>query len=295
MKNPVVAVHDGSFHADDVFAVAVLKLIYPDLTVIRTRDEEVLKKVNFRVDVGGKYNPHTGDYDHHQMEAVGERENGISYASIGLVWKEYGEKLSGSKKAADFIDMRMIQLIDANDNGITMHYDEEEPRPMTVSKIIESFNPVWDDDSIDYDVAFLKAVDTAQIIIGNEIRRARGIQKARKIVDQVIANSIDQLYIVFERSLPWQDQVISQTNALYVIYPSESGDWRIRGVPQARGSFKLRKPLPAAWAGKRDQELADITGVPDARFCHKERFIAVADSWEGAEKLVMIAIESQDD
>ena len=33
-------------------------------------------------------------------ELSGGRENGISYASAGLVWKHFGEKISGSKEAS---------------------------------------------------------------------------------------------------------------------------------------------------------------------------------------------------
>ena len=38
-----MAVHDGTFHADDVFGVALMQSIYNDLEIIRTRDEELLK------------------------------------------------------------------------------------------------------------------------------------------------------------------------------------------------------------------------------------------------------------
>ncbi len=35
----VVATHPGNFHADDVFAVAVLGLVHGPLEIVRTRDE----------------------------------------------------------------------------------------------------------------------------------------------------------------------------------------------------------------------------------------------------------------
>ena len=38
-----MAVHNGTFHADDVFGVALMQSIYNNLEVIRTRDEELLK------------------------------------------------------------------------------------------------------------------------------------------------------------------------------------------------------------------------------------------------------------
>ena len=48
------ATHSGGFHADDVFALAVLRIVHPDLEIVRTRDPEVLAAADYRVDVGGR-------------------------------------------------------------------------------------------------------------------------------------------------------------------------------------------------------------------------------------------------
>jgi uncharacterized UPF0160 family protein len=45
--------HDGRFHADEIFALAVLKLIFPDLEIVRSRKENLYKNVDIIVDVGG--------------------------------------------------------------------------------------------------------------------------------------------------------------------------------------------------------------------------------------------------
>ena len=37
-----IGTHDGPFHADEVFAVAALRRLYPDAYVIRSRDPEAL-------------------------------------------------------------------------------------------------------------------------------------------------------------------------------------------------------------------------------------------------------------
>ncbi len=66
-----VATHPGGFHADDVFAIAALRLVHGDLEVVRSRDPEVLAAADLRVDVGGRYAPATGDFDHHQRGGAG--------------------------------------------------------------------------------------------------------------------------------------------------------------------------------------------------------------------------------
>src|SRR5215207_10922210 len=113
----IVATHPGNFHADDVFAVAVLELVHGPLEVLRTRDAERQAAADLRVDVGGRSNPSTGDFDHHQRGGAGERANGVRYASFGLVWREYGASLAGGEDAATAIDERLVQGVDANDTG----------------------------------------------------------------------------------------------------------------------------------------------------------------------------------
>ena len=64
----LIATHDGSFHADEVFAIAALGLLGEPLEVMRTRDRDALARADLRVDVGFRHDPSTGDFDHHQRE-----------------------------------------------------------------------------------------------------------------------------------------------------------------------------------------------------------------------------------
>jgi uncharacterized UPF0160 family protein len=49
---PVIATHNSNFHADDVFAVAALKQLYPSAKVIRTRNLDELDQADIVLDVG---------------------------------------------------------------------------------------------------------------------------------------------------------------------------------------------------------------------------------------------------
>ncbi len=46
-----IGTHNGMFHADDLLAVALLKLIYPDAEIVRTRDAKTLDECDIVVDV----------------------------------------------------------------------------------------------------------------------------------------------------------------------------------------------------------------------------------------------------
>ena len=58
--------HDGRFHADEIFALAVLNLFHSDLEIIRSRDENAYNNRDIIVDVGHVYDPDNLIFDHHQ-------------------------------------------------------------------------------------------------------------------------------------------------------------------------------------------------------------------------------------
>lgn len=67
-----------------------------------------------------------------------------------------------------------------------------------------------------------------------------------------------------------------------IAHAQAEGRYMLSTVTAEANTFKARKDLPARWAGLRREELARVTGVPDADFCHNGRFIAAAKSFEGA-------------
>jgi uncharacterized UPF0160 family protein len=82
---------------------------------------------------------------------------------------------------------------------------------------------------------------------------------------------------------------------LLVLYreADESGQRHVlRTVPAGEDTFDARLDLPQAWAGLREQQLATVSGVPDALFCHSNLFIAVARSFEGALELAQRTLAS---
>ena len=81
----IASTHNGRFHADEIFALAVLYLIFPDLEIVRSRDENVYKKADIIVDVGNVYDPEKLIFDHHQRSFILKRKSGIPYASFGLI------------------------------------------------------------------------------------------------------------------------------------------------------------------------------------------------------------------
>ena len=202
-QTPTIAVHDGKFHADDVFACATIELMLGRRAkIVRTRDEAVLAKADFVADVGNIYDPAKQRFDHHMREGAGARENGIPYAAFGLVWKEYGEKVCGSKEIAERIDARLIAPIDAEDNGMSLYDPKGETMPFTIQQFFYLHRPTWKESEELYDEAFPDLVKLAKEVILREIEITRDVLEARDIVEKAYADAVDKRLIVLDTYCP---------------------------------------------------------------------------------------------
>lgn len=287
MTDKTIVTHDGNFHADDVFSIAALKCVFPSFNLVRTRNAEIIANADVVLDVGGEYDPELGRFDHHQRGGAGEREDGIPYSSFGLIWKEYGLAIcQGDQELATSVDSGLVSTIDAIDCGHVTGVSTG----ISLSHTISMFNPTWQEEG-DFDASFNEAVDFASRILARFIASANGGISAKTIVAKAIDDAEDPRVIVLEKYTPWKRTVhaLSET-ALYVVYPSQTGQWRIQTVPAELGSFEDRKSLPKGWAGLSGKALQQETGIEDAMFCHNGLFIAGADSFASTMKMAAMAL-----
>lgn len=303
---PVLVTHGGTFHLDDAFAYAVLRLALglgapgQDHTLVRTRDERVIAGADLAWDVGAAYDPDAGRFDHHQRGAP-VREDGTPLSAAGLVWRAYGEaavrallgpsRVQAAPAAASVIEREVVRRIDEIDNGVGQPGDA-----LGLSAAVEDCNPRWDSpevgDRAAEDAAFLRAAD----LIGSFLRRRAEAARARLGAEAVVlaahASSADPRILELGRKLPWEEAAFAHgLPVLYAVYPVPTGTWMVDAMPPEPGAFGQRLPLPAAWAGLRDAELAGACGVADAVFVHVSRFVGAARSREGALAMARRAVE----
>lgn len=288
--------HDGSFHADDIFAAAMLSILLEktgeDFEIIRTRDEKIIKTGDYVFDVGAIHDKETNRFDHHQIGGAGKRPNGIEYAACGLVWKKFGVEISGSEKAATLVDERLFAPIDAGDNGFDLVENKYETSPYFIQHAFYSMRPTWREENLTDDEMFLKCVRMAKEILKREIIQAQDALLAEDLVISIYNETEDKKIIILDKNYPFEYTLNNFSEPLYVIYPRESdGFWGVRAVRKDPKTFINRKNLPKLWAGLRNEELQNVSGVRDAIFCHRGLFMAVANSKEGAIKLAQIAVE----
>ncbi|HEY0063336.1 MAG TPA: MYG1 family protein [Telluria sp.] len=310
----LIVTHGGKFHADDAWAVAVLKILFPDAGIQRTRDSAAIEAADFAVDVGGLWDPASGRFDHHQKGFSGARSRGVPYASAGLVWREYGARCVRALCAAHIghalaedkareiaygIDADIVQYLDLSDVGAA----KNAPGGYGLSAVISGFNPNWlDEERLGYGAAadayrleqFRSAMALLTDVMINAVKYRVGAMLAVEQVRQSEVLENGALLYLKNSALPWTQVVRKEMpKVLFVISHSLAEQrYMLHTIPVSPESFKARADLPEAWAGLRDAELAAVTGVPDAIFCHNGRFIAAVKSYEGVRTMAMQALQA---
>jgi uncharacterized UPF0160 family protein len=309
-----ILTHSGSFHADDVFGVAVLAALHPEHTLARSRDAGTIAQADFAVDVGGEWDPARGRFDHHQRGFNGVRPGGEGYASAGLVWREYGPayvrgiaagmgaQLAGDaagKIAAD-IDASLVRYLDMVDTGAAM----VAPGVFGLSSHVAALNSTWiEEQGLTTEARgalqlerFREAMALVQRYLQRLVLRRVGQELAADRVRAAPRLLGGRVLHLVEGGIPWTRIVLDEMpQVLFVLYPESDDEGArhvLRTVPVQAESFEARRDLPRAWAGLRDAQLAAASGVPDALFCHTNLFIAVARSFDGALRLAELALDS---
>jgi uncharacterized UPF0160 family protein len=299
-KRKTLVTHSGSFHADDVFACATLELLLEKrgecYRVVRTRDPKIISAGDFVFDVGGEYDPKRNRFDHHQSGGAGTYNSNIPYAAVGLVWKQFGKELCGSSEVASMVEGQIIMPIDAHDNGIDVSKSlVGDLQPYSIQGICNSFRPTWKEKNLTDDEQFLKVVELAKMFLNRSIISSQDTFEAYSIIKEIYKNAPDKRLIVIDQAFDREDilPVLGQyKEPLFFIYPKTTqGWWKLEAIRKNMNSFELRKDLPKSWAGLRDVDLQNKTGVLDATFCHNGLFLAVSKTKEGALKLAKLALE----
>lgn len=287
--------HNGTFHADDLFAAATLTLIMEienmDYEIVRTRDLESIKNADYVFDVGGEYNPDTNRYDHHQKGGAGVRPNGIPYASFGLVWKHFGQKLCGGNiDAWKIIDEEIASPIDANDNGIDIgEIKFKEVKPYSGSRVFTIFEPTWKEDANNTDHIFFDQVKRAAFVLKREIKVALDDAEGSEMIKSAYEKAEDKRIIFLETSFPrylYQSVLSSFPEPIYLVYPSgHSTNWKVEAISKSPGVMESRKPFPESWRGfiRSEENLtASIEGIEGIFFVHNNGYLANLDTKEHA-------------
>ncbi|SMF13279.1 MYG1 family protein [Pseudobacteriovorax antillogorgiicola] len=301
-----IGTHDGRFHCDEVLAIAQLKILpqFQSHGIKRTRNLEILASCDVLVDVGGAYDHHRKRYDHHQREFNTRFSENyrIQLSSAGLVYLHYG--LDIIKQRYSFLNPtdqewihkrlydRFILAIDGLDNGIdavdgTPLYHDPSGLPTRVH-MLNCHNREKGIDLQNY--LFLQGVETAQNEFLTQLAFvAEQLLPSYKELQNHVAEhqkAINNWQILeIPHGVAWEehiDTVNPSRNIAYVFWQDEKKMWCIQTPRAHPNSFKSRMPFPEPWRGLTNDDLAKVSGVNDAKFCHRSGFFGVTSSRDAA-------------
>lgn len=303
---------------------------YYNYSIIRTRNNELINKLPIVVDVGAVYNVNLYRFDHHQrtFNETFDDKHDVKLSSAGLIYKHYGIEIIGSiitrhnklnniDAEIDEHDVKLIHLqvydnfiqaIDGIDNGIPQYNTASPPnyKSMTdISSRVAALNPSWNqpsDDNILYK-QFLKAVELTGAEFSDCVIYMYNVWlPARNIVLNSFQNRLNihpsGEILLLDQYTVWKShifQIESEYNCIgeikYVIYGDPNNTYRVQCMPLNDSGFDNRLSLPEQWRGIRDQQLSQLTGIPDCVFVHATGFIGGNQTKQGALQMASKSLE----
>ena len=246
-----IATHNGIFHADEVTAIALLKLFKQEDIVVSRLEHGTKDFFDFDmiIDIGRKFDG-VKYFDHHQYKG--------GKSSAGLVWEYLGVQEKYPKIT------KLVKMVDDNDVGIT------KAKPFEYSSLIKCFNSHDDIYGKEQDERFEKAVEFAYTILASMKNNEEELQKAKHIVNNSFFFDSNRHIIELERYTRfWSNYINGETtpDIKAVVWEDENeGKWKVKIPPKRAGSFELvAKPL------KQDDAM---------EFVHQSGFFGVAKTRE---------------
>ena len=223
-----IATHNGIFHADEVSAVALLKIFTDDnFTVERVQHSITdFSQYDMVLDIGRKYDA-IKYFDHHQ--------NRGGKSSAGLIWEYLGVESQYFKIS------QLVKKIDVHDVG------EVQAGAFEYSNLIRCYNTNKINDDEAQLKAFYKAVDFA-ITVFTALKNAQDeILKAQKIVANSYLFNRNPKILYLDTFTPhWSSYINGElTPHIKAIVWEDENKIKVKIVPNRVGSFELNgKKLP---------------------------------------------------
>ncbi len=219
----IVATHNKIFHADEVTAIALLK-IFTDYEIEVERvshDCQDFSKYDFVIDVSKKYDG-IKYFDHHQFKG--------GKSSAGLIW----DYLSINKQYPKI--SKLIDLVDRNDVGI------EKAKPFEYSSLIKCYNS-RNIISEEQDNQFNQAIDFAKNVLLSMKNMDEEIIKAKNVVNNSFNFNNNPKIIELNEFTPYWTSYINGITMPFikaVVWEDEfDNTWKVKIPSKIPGSFEL--------------------------------------------------------
>ena len=218
-----IATHNKIFHADEVSAIALLKIFTDDDIVVArvNHDTIAFNSYDMIIDVGKKYDG-IKYFDHHQYKG--------GKSSAGLIWEYLGFEDEYPKIS------KLIKLIDDNDTGVS------KAKEFEFSSLIKAYNHknIY---SIEQDLQFAKAVEFAIIVFNFLVDAQNELNKAKSIVANSFVFNNNPAILELDSFTPhWTTYINGETtpHIKAVVWEDEiENNYKVKIPSKRLGSFEL--------------------------------------------------------
>ncbi|KAK1347216.1 UPF0160 domain-containing protein [Hamiltosporidium tvaerminnensis] len=292
----LLATHNGLFHYDEVLATAILKKIYPDAKIMRTRNIKLLSTADIVYDVGDAYDASRHRYDHHQIsfdERFSEKYT-IKMSSCGLIFKHFHERLL--EKYGLYLDSKYYNFMvdeiyasyflyaDGMDNGIDIFDNSIAVRTFSnvmyeLAKLNSNYNDGF------YEALSVVSKDLEQFLT---FKIKYWLPSLEILVSEMEKQSGDIFFTKqndFSTETAFVAEKILNKDFKFAVCEVESNNFRIYAFQVERYKFKSKIALRKEWRGLRGAELKNVCKIEGCVFVHATGFTGGNETLKGAIKM----------
>ena len=242
-ESVTVIVHGGSFHADDVACVALLKVVHKEVKVLRKfKVIPEFDEADYILDIGrmDKVDDNKVILDHHQsVELIAGTE--VKHCAFS---KLVEHMLPDNTLFKRFLFKTLVLPISAQDNGQNGAELGLMPNPLS---FVDSMFLSWKDDRKLSDQRFNEVAEMATVVITNIVKCINDKVEAITIVTAATEKAEDGI-MTMDQFLPWVDTVVDHNAGLpkiqLVVFPNNRREITVQVVPKKAGSFESWVKIP---------------------------------------------------
>ena len=258
-----VATHGNVFHADEIVAIALLRIYYKGLNmkVIRSSCINDIKNSDFAINVGK-----TNKITDNQVIFDCRKENNVYIFGTGI-------KHCAATKIAQYLNVPESLFkkclfglaIDENNQNISTKY----PNPFIfIKELNEGFDGFYDKKK--QEKQFRIAIDMTVVILESLLKRCKLETSCKSDFDLAVSKmkyGAIMLHSQFRLLENWEDFIYDYNkyrkfeNKIKFIIMRDWAGYKVTPVHVSKDSDKPLVPIPKEWAGLKNKDLADAVGI----------------------------------
>ena len=259
-----VATHGNVFHADEIVAIALLRIHYKgyNMKVIRSSCINDIKSSNFAINVGrqNKITDSQVRFDCTKEDNVYILGTGIKHCATTKVAQYLNVPESLFKKC-----LFGLAIDENNQKDISTKYQN----PFNfIKELNEGFDGFYDKEK--QEVQFRMAIDMAVVILESLLKRCKLEMSCKQLFDIAVSKiryGAIMLHYKFRELENWKDFVYDYNKSrkfedkIKFVIMGDWGGYKVTPVHVSKDSEEPLVEIPKEWVGLKSKELADAVGV----------------------------------